>query len=539
MDSPGCKVEVDVADELWRLVPDPPPAKPPDRAVVFVHGFVGDAQGTWRQKEALQSFPSLIATDPVLADHLVYIFQYKTKSLHPPAINNIADQLRYHIVQRMAGKRLVFLAHSMGGLVVMRCILRLLESSQAEPICGLLLYGSPMNGVEWVKYAQLVLELATFKIPVLSLASRLIKTNKQLSALTAGSVFVDQLNGNWILHVLNGGNPSVMTSQRAWFPVRVVSGNDDWVVKESSARGLYSQIDWINVNENHITLVKPSDRTASTYIIARDFLQDCRTWIHPKALLKLRSQLDALWSMHTGRTIADWHFTLIFQPPSTTNPTAGAFGLPNFRPFTVVECSYRRWIASKIVKFGFAVGPITASALWSDDFVFLHSIRFGALSPAVTQSLQGQLRATLAGSGDSAWSTLFDKVVIRIRHPDRPNEWYPLTPGALTLPNDGLVREFTLPQQAEFLLDQEAVVDVSFLGLLPNLINDYTMQFPWLCDGFVATITVMGSPTYLITSQGMRAAIQTQREPQAGKAEYSSDDLILPDSFLQFEWAWQ
>jgi hypothetical protein len=238
--------------------------------------------------------------------------------------------------------------------------------------------------------------------------------------------------------------------------------------------------------------------------------------------------------MHVGKTISEWHFALTFEQPTPNNLQQAAFGLPDFRAFSVVECSYRRWIGSNTVKFGFAVGPIAAGAIWSDDFVFLHSIRFGALPPSVTQSLQAQLRSALS-SAESAWSRLFENVVIRIRHPDQKNDWHSLIPAAFDLPNDGLVRNFTLPPEAASLVNQEAVIDVAFRGLLPNVINDYTMQFPWLCDGFVARATVMGNPSYLIANHGMRVSLQSQRE-QHGKVEYSSDDLILPGSFLQFEW---
>jgi len=524
-----------ISDSLFRVVPNQRPARA-DRAVLFVHGFNGDPQETWQQKGASDSFPSLVATDLDFADHDVYLFKYETKSLHPPAIDNIAGQLEYQVLNRLHDSRVVFLAHSMGGLVAMRCILSLLDKSRSEFISGLLLYGCPMDGVEWMKYAQAVLQLTAIKVPVLGLLSHLVKTNKQLAALTSGGEFVDQLNGRWIQRVLNGGHPSVMTSQRAWFPVRVVTGNDDWVVKESSARGLYSQIDWINVQEDHRTLVKPASRTADPYIIASDFLKDCRTWINQKTLLKLRSQLDALWAMHAGKTIADWHFELTFDPPSPNDAEPATFGLPGFRAFTVFECSYHRQITSNFLKFGFALGPIAARTIWSDDFVFLHSIRFGALPSAIAGPLQAQLR-TVLGSGEAAWPQLFDNVVIRIRHPDHKNAWQALTPGAFELPKDGLVRSFTLPPEAAWLINQEAVVDVAFRALLPNVINDYTMQFPWLCDGFVVRVTVMGNPSYLITGQGMRAALQSQREQQ-WKVEYSSNDLILPNSFLQFEWGY-
>jgi len=535
MAAPTCTLEPVITDKLFRVVLNNAAArKKNDKAVIFVHGFRGDAQDTWKLKESEESFPFMLASDPELPDHDFYIFQYVTKSLDPPAIDNIVAQLKFVITDKLQEKRIMFIAHSMGGLVAMRCILHFLEQGETQSFCGLLLYGTPMTGVEWVKYAQLVLQLATFKVPVLGLISRVLKTNKQVSALTEGSEFVEKLNGNWVLRVLNGGHPKIVAAQRAWFPVRVVSGNDDWVVKQSSARGFYSEIDWIDVDTDHIRLVKPKDRLELTYQIAVNFLKDCRRWINPKALQKLRSQIDQIWGLHQQRTIADWRFEVSFenqQLPATSNP----FGIPNFRPFSVTECSYRRKIDKGVLKFGFAIGPIAAGALWTDDFAFLHSIRFGALPPADGQILQDQLR-TVLNTHSTAWSTLFETAAINIRHPEG-TAWQPLVPSDIEFPNDGLVRTFLIPQEAADLIGEEAFVNVSFRGLLPSAINDYEVQFPWLCDGFIVRATVKGGPSYIATSQGMRgSAILQSKKEQQGKVEYSSEDLIFPGSYLHVEW---
>lgn len=530
----SCNREVLIVKKLFRIVRQGAQGSHADRAVVFVHGFLGDSVNTWSVPGAAESFPDLLASDPRLADHDVFLFHYVTKDLRPPAIDNIVVQLRFAIKEYLQRARIIFLAHSMGGLVSMRCILSLLEDGQSESVGGLLMYGTPMSGIEWSKYARLVLSLGGIKFPGLSLLSRWLESNKQLEALTAGSDFIERLNSKWVLRALNGGHPKVPAEQRAWFPVRVVSGNDDWVVRESSARGFYSDIDWLNVDQDHRALVKPSDRSEFTYQIARNFLEECRKWMNPPALLKLRHQLDNIWTLHEAKHIANWRFELAFAPEDPP-PTSGGFGLPEFYSFSVLNCSYRRRIDQPFLKFGFAIGHIAEGAIWTDEFAFMHSLRFGALSVADSEAIRERLLDVLA-SGDAGWNRLFDGVSLRVRGAGQTT-WFQLLAGPLELVNDGLVRPFLLPPEAYGLVGTEAEIDVAFRGLLPDAISDYTMEFPWLSDGFTVRVTVKGKPSYLISSQAMRGRVtcKSKREQQ-GKLELSSEDLILPGSYIRFEW---
>lgn len=537
MTSAACKQEVLIAQKLFRVVPDQVPSSRSERAVLFVHGFLGDAQETWKSPTAPESFPSLLANDSLTNDYDIFIFQYVTKDFRAPAIDHIAAQLKFAVKQHLQYGRIILVAHSMGGLVCMSFILNLLKEGQGQSIGGLLLYGVPMTGVEWAKYAQMVLQLGALKIPVISLLNRFLKSNKQVEALTAGSEFVDKLNGEWVLHVLNGGHPKRPAEQRAWFPVRVVTGNGDWVVKESSARGSYAEIDWINVDEDHRALVKPASRSELTYQIARDFLKDCRDWMNPESLLKLRRQLDDMLNLHRCRCIANWQFELGFGAEECQE-TASGFGISGFRAFDVIQCSYRFPLKQNFVKFGFAVGGIAAGAIWNDDFVFLHSLRFGGLSTEQSDPIIQRLKGVLA-AGEAGWSRLFDKVVVRIRRPN-DNLSYQLQEGALEHFSDRLFRLFLLPPEASHLISEEVVIDISFRGLLPTAITDYTVSFPWLCDTFTVRVTVDGKPSYLIDSQAMRGLpkLDVKREQQ-GKMEYSSKDLILPDSYIRFEWGFE
>ena len=258
----ACAVDALIADKLFRIRPSalPATAAAKECAVIFVHGFLGDATTTWIADGVSDSFPALLASDPNLSDQDVFTFQYRTRQVSPPAIKNISAQLRFAVEQHVKASRIVLIAHSMGGLVCMDYIIWLLENEEARArtINGLLLFGTPMTGIEWANYAKLALQLGQIKVPGLGLLTRVLTANKQVTALTTGSQQIERLLGGWILRVLSGGNPETRADQRAWFPVRVVSGNDDWVVKESSARGLYADRDWINVDQDHRAMVKPA-----------------------------------------------------------------------------------------------------------------------------------------------------------------------------------------------------------------------------------------------------------------------------------------
>jgi pimeloyl-ACP methyl ester carboxylesterase len=539
MTSPTCTTDILLANKLFRvraIQAQTNGSNKKDRALLFVHGFLGDAGTTWIAKDAVESFPSLLATDDSLSDYDIFLFQYVTKDFRPPQISNIADQLRFAIKQHIPCERLVLLGHSMGGLVCMNYILKLLDQNdpQGQCIAGLLLYGSPMTGVEWAKYARLVLRLGELKVPLLGWVTKLVSANKQIDALTAGSEFIDRLNGKWVVNVLNGGRPGLPAEQRAWFPVRVVSGNDDWVVKESSARGFYSERDWINVDDNHHSLVKPVDRLQMTYQVASSFLAESRSWIRPESLTKLRRQLDGISDVQRSKAISDWTFDVLFDSKELRS-ASGGFGIAGFRPFEVRDCSYKFRMTQSYVKFGFAIGPIAASAIWSDEFAFLHRVLFGGLAVAESEPVHKNLQ-TVVASGEIGWSRVFQKLLLKVRKPGAP-QWHTLKEESIEHFSDGFLRRYSLPPEALSLVGQEVEISITFRSLTPMEITDYTVSFPWLCDTFTVRVALDCSPSFLVDSQAMRGNPElTINKDQLGKIEYRSEDVIFPGSYIRFEW---
>jgi len=515
-----------IAGRLWRLgVPGRKQSN--RRALVFVHGFTGDADGTWKA-DGLDSFPGLLATDAELQDYDVFLFQYATSFFFPPEINNIVNQLEFALEQHLSGHSLVFVAHSMGGLICMRYVLRQLENAARLRVVGLLTYGTPMSGVEWIKYATLVLRLTAVKIPVVSWISGLFTRNRQLENMKVGSEFIDRLNSQWVLRVLNGGYPSIPANLRTWLPTRVVTGNDDWVVPEVSARGFYGDIDWIPVDKGHIAMIKPASRSDEVYQIASNFIKQCGAWIGPTSALKLREQADNIWSLHKRRRIANWTFELNFHGREA--PPGSLFGLPGHGAFVVRECSYTRLLDSQVLKFGFAFGSIATDTLWNDQFLFLHRVMFRGLSKAEAAKVIAELRALLHDPLN-AWQKLFDELRVTVGTGPEAVE---LTPGTPVAVDDGIICSLEVPKT---FIGREERVKVSFRSLLPLNIRHYRIWFPWLCESFSATATFERSVAFLAAGQAMRGTVEAQVTEEAfGKIRFNSPDLILPGSYLQLEW---
>jgi pimeloyl-ACP methyl ester carboxylesterase len=173
-----------------------------------------------------------LLADPKFDDFDVFRFKYKSNPFSGPGIKNIAQQLESEILESLPSYQLVLLAHSMGGLVCMQYIVNRLEMGERLPVIGLLMFGTPTNGVEWVNIAKIVLALGGLKATVLKTIKGLVDRNSQLKEVSTASQFLQDLHSNWILRVVNGGYPTQPPNRRAWVPVRVVTGNEDWVFRK-------------------------------------------------------------------------------------------------------------------------------------------------------------------------------------------------------------------------------------------------------------------------------------------------------------------
>lgn len=95
-----------------------------DTVIVFVHGILGAADDTW--KSTNHYWPDLVAQDESFGGSSVFVIDYPTSVWANYSIDELADTMRLNLRGHGVDKhrRIVFLAHSMGGLVTRAFILK-------------------------------------------------------------------------------------------------------------------------------------------------------------------------------------------------------------------------------------------------------------------------------------------------------------------------------------------------------------------------------------------------------------------------------
>jgi len=136
------------------------PAAPQKVAVVFVHGIFGDTLGTWTSDNG-QTFFDLLRTSPELRGKVdVYAFGFTSTMLGGgslsirEAASKLDSSLTFDHVWDYP--TVVFVAHSMGGLVVIRELYSNRNYLQQTPL--IMLFGTPSAGAQIATIGDLFLQ---------------------------------------------------------------------------------------------------------------------------------------------------------------------------------------------------------------------------------------------------------------------------------------------------------------------------------------------------------------------------------------------
>jgi pimeloyl-ACP methyl ester carboxylesterase len=206
-------------------------------AIVFVHGFGGNADSTWGR------FPDLLMTEAALANWDVLSIGYSTSlafdiagvwSADPEiitlgglieAVADVPPLDRYESI--------AILAHSMGGLLVQRALLS--NDSLRKRVSHVVLFGTPSNGLEK--------------------ASPFHFWKRQIRDMAIHSPFITKLRSDWT---------TTIDPKPTFTFVTVAGDRDEFVPRiepfpESCRRVAYG---------NHLEIVKPPDADHLGYKIA-------------------------------------------------------------------------------------------------------------------------------------------------------------------------------------------------------------------------------------------------------------------------------
>lgn len=221
-------------------------------AVIFVHGILSDGETGWKNDNGCY-WPSLLAAEKDLSSIGIYVFTYQTSVFSGNySISDIADALKelmdIHVVSDC--KKLIFVCHSMGGIVARKYLV----DWSTELICvnkviGLFLVASPSLGSA---YADLFSKLAEYFNHSQAKALRLVKDNSWLMDLDKSFMNLKESN-----RLLIKGKELVedkFVVLRKWYRTKVVV--------ESFSGARYFAKPFKVPNSDHFSIAKPDKKDA-------------------------------------------------------------------------------------------------------------------------------------------------------------------------------------------------------------------------------------------------------------------------------------
>lgn len=120
--------------------------------IVFVHGVLSDSDKCWGENGG--RWPEIAAGDSTLKDWSIVLVDYHTAvNSGKYSVSDAAISLWHELASSGAfnGRSLLFVCHSMGGIVVRRMLLQHQGEISRHATIGLLLVASPTNGSLWAR----------------------------------------------------------------------------------------------------------------------------------------------------------------------------------------------------------------------------------------------------------------------------------------------------------------------------------------------------------------------------------------------------
>ncbi|AIC93175.1 alpha/beta fold hydrolase [Shouchella lehensis] len=207
--------------------------------VVFIHGYSGDHEDTWRIDKNTPGLIEAVQHDSDLRHFNIYSFGYVTGfTWGHYDFKTIARVLYSQIRAELPTHNIFFVTHSMGGLVAQQYIVdRCLnfETEDLSKVKGVAFLGVPFEGS---------------KLSFLAL-------NKQGKTLKSGNPLLQDLKNNWEKYITRGGVASLpRTLQHEFHRLSVIGVKDQVVIANSSNPFHIDSQNVFEVDETHGSLCK-------------------------------------------------------------------------------------------------------------------------------------------------------------------------------------------------------------------------------------------------------------------------------------------
>ncbi len=209
-----------------------------DTVIVFVHGVTGSAERTWKNGD--KYWPQMLTEDSTFSDAAIYVYDYPASARANLSIDELANHMRLDLKGNGIHKfkRVVFLVHSMGGLVTRSFLLK--NRDIAAKTAFIHFYSTPTTGSQVAALAKLVSNNPQFS---------------QMKTMDAHGFLADQLR-QWIAADFEIPSYCAYESKKT-FGLQIVS-------LQSASALCSASLDAMNFD--HIDIVKPESNAAQPYL---------------------------------------------------------------------------------------------------------------------------------------------------------------------------------------------------------------------------------------------------------------------------------
>jgi hypothetical protein len=275
------------------------------RVIVFVHGLFGDADQAWRYSPNVY-WPKLLLSDDAFRDSDVYVASYSSPYFgNTMSLDEVVASLENQLVSDQVfskHREVVFVCHSLGGVVVQRLLLTYREHAQQVPF--IYFFSTPETGAQIANIAHA------------------FSSDPLLKALLPGdeNEYLQNLEDEWKASRFRI-HRFCAYEKKKYKGVLIVD-------RLSSTRNCDNPP--VPINENHSGIVKPDGVTHASYIALRNaFVQ------YPIAIPKTPVQVAppslrgvVVENEESGRPMGNITVSAgVDAVPTSSDPKTGAFAL--------------------------------------------------------------------------------------------------------------------------------------------------------------------------------------------------------------------
>lgn len=234
-----------------------------DRAVVFVHGIFGNGSETWMCERSGTYWPKLVLDDDAFQSSDVYVVAYDSPYWgNRMTIDEVVSSLnnRLESDKIFAHREVVFVCHSLGGLIIQRLLLT--HRNLAKRVLFIFFFSTPESG------SQLA-QLAHF-----------FSADPLLAAMLPGdqNAYLLNLEYEWI---------AASFEIKRFCAYEKLPTKGVLIVDRLSGTRNCSETP-IPINEDHVGIVKPCSRQDDSYISLRNAMLRF-TVLQPKPLAEVKN----------------------------------------------------------------------------------------------------------------------------------------------------------------------------------------------------------------------------------------------------------